>query len=220
MSDESERAERIDKLVAELLAGRRLRLDRRDVEDQGAVQIAARLAAARTGRPAMTPEFRRRLATQLTPVRAPRMTRRKVLTVGAAAIVGGAAGLLVGSLPGSDSPVAERLAPGSLIQPDAGVWVDVGALADLAEGQPVAVNAGAVGAYIFRRGSQVRAVSSICSHLPCQLQWRAAQGVLLCPCHQQSFTPEGKSTSASYPLPNLSRVMVKVQRGRVMIFGT
>jgi Rieske Fe-S protein len=66
----------------------------------------------------------------------------------------------------------------------------------------------------------VTAVSSICSHLPCELGWNSGDGLLDCPCHPASFTPDGKSTP-SYPLPALNTVLVRVTAaGRVEVLGT
>jgi Rieske Fe-S protein len=67
----------------------------------------------------------------------------------------------------------------------------------------------------------VTAVASICSHLPCELQWSGAGGVLNCSCHPASFTPDGKSTNDTYPLPALNAVQVRVtSAGRVEVLGT
>jgi Rieske Fe-S protein len=67
----------------------------------------------------------------------------------------------------------------------------------------------------------VTAVSSVCSHLPCELQWDGGNGLLACPCHPATFTSEGLSTSHTYPLPTLNPVQVRVtQAGRVEVLGT
>jgi nitrite reductase/ring-hydroxylating ferredoxin subunit len=107
-----------------------------------------------------------------------------------------------------------------MMDPRPGRWKDVAALADLPEGQALRVDAGAFGAFLFRRGDQVSAVSSVCTHLPCELQWQGQRGVLLCPCHNQAFDSEGESMADPYPLPALPRVQVRVVDGRVQVFGT
>jgi nitrite reductase/ring-hydroxylating ferredoxin subunit len=99
--------------------------------------------------------------------------------------------------------------------------VDVAALRDLTEGQGRLVTAGSVSAFVFRRGESVSAVSSICSHLPCQLWWNSLDSLLDCPCHPASFTPSGHSTNQAYPLPALNTVRVRVTNaGRVEVLGT
>ena len=116
---------------------------------------------------------------------------------------------------------AARVAGGDPINPIAGRWVDVAAMHDLVEGQGRRVTAGGVSAFLFRRGESVTAVSSICSHLPCELWWNGGRGLLACPCHPASFTPEGKSTDTAYPLPALNTVHVRVTpAGRVEVLGT
>jgi Rieske Fe-S protein len=97
----------------------------------------------------------------------------------------------------------------------------VAALADLVDGQGKRVTAGGVGAYLFRHGATVDAVSSICSHLPCELAWNSAGGLLDCSCHPASFTPEGKSADETYGLASLNKVQVRVTAaGRVEVLGT
>jgi nitrite reductase/ring-hydroxylating ferredoxin subunit len=108
-----------------------------------------------------------------------------------------------------------------LVQPKNGRWVDVGALADFADGQGKRVTAGAIGAFLFRRGDTVKAVSSICSDLPCELSWNGGNGVLDCPCHPASFKPDGTPTNQAYSLPSLDLVSVRVtDAGRVEVLGT
>jgi nitrite reductase/ring-hydroxylating ferredoxin subunit len=97
----------------------------------------------------------------------------------------------------------------------------VGALADFSEGQGKLVRAGAVGAFVFRRGENVTAVSSMCSHLPCELWWESGSSLLECPCHPVSFTADGKPSSPSYTLPALNEVKARVTAaGRVEVLGT
>jgi nitrite reductase/ring-hydroxylating ferredoxin subunit len=223
VSDEHKRSKRLDRLVSDLLAGRRLRIGAGDAGDQEAIRVAARLAAARQNFPSMTPAFRRGLA-RISEAHAapPQLTRRRALLTGAAGM-GALAGALVGAGTArlTEKPSRTRVAGGGeTINPRPGRWVDVAALTDLPEGQAFRVAAGAVGAFLFRRSDEVTAVSSICSHLPCELNWVPGQAVLRCPCHPWSFTPDGRSTAGVSPLPNLNKVMVRVENGRVLVMGT
>ncbi|HSR25207.1 MAG TPA: Rieske 2Fe-2S domain-containing protein, partial [Candidatus Eisenbacteria bacterium] len=94
-------------------------------------------------------------------------------------------------------------------------------LADLAEGVPRRVTAGAVGAFLVRRGDQVFAMSSYCTHLPCELVWQADRKLLNCPCHNLAFDVDGQSMREGYPLPALPFVKVRVRNdGRVEVLGT
>ena len=212
---------RVDKIVSDLLHGRRLRLRGGDAEEKAAITAAARLVAARQGPQRMNPAFRRRLkqALESAPT-APWMTRRAALVAGFGLAAGAVAGGLLGRQM-EPAAVATRVAGGDPINPIPGKWVDVAAISDLVEGQGKQVNAGSVGAFLFRRGDSVTGVSSICSHLPCELWWNGRQGLLDCPCHPASFTPEGMSTDNTYPLPALNTVHVRVTpAGRVEVLGT
>jgi nitrite reductase/ring-hydroxylating ferredoxin subunit len=212
---------RVDKIISDLLQGRRLKLRAGDAEEKAAITAAARMVAASQGPHRMNPAFRKRLEQTLES--APRgewLTRRGAMVAG----LGIAAGVVTGGLVGrSMQPAATAKPPvtGGPIDPIGGRWTDVAALSDLAEGQGMRVTAGGVSAFVFRRGETVSAVSSICSHLPCELWWDGPQGLLDCPCHPVSFTPAGKATETSYPLPDLNTVRVRVtSAGRVEVLGT
>ena len=90
----------------------------------------------------------------------------------------------------------------------------------MAEGQPRRVTAGSVGAFVFRKGDQVLAMSAYCTHLPCELTWRSKDHVLNCPCHNQLFDSDGLSLAESYKLPPLPLVKTRVRNGRVEVLGT
>jgi nitrite reductase/ring-hydroxylating ferredoxin subunit len=216
MGDRNEN--RVDRIVSDLLKGRRLRLRGGDAEEKGAIIMAARLAAARQGPQRMNPAFRQRLARELDS--APKegwLTRRAALVAGlgvAAGAVGG--GLLGHSLQAGSGSVASR----RVIKPTNGRWIDVGALMDFTPGEARLVRAGAVGAFVVRQGNSVSAVSSICSDLPCELWWDGSHSLLSCPCHNRTFTAQGKSTDSLYPLPALDVVDARVtSEGRVEVLG-
>jgi nitrite reductase/ring-hydroxylating ferredoxin subunit len=215
----SKHENRVEQIVSDLLRGRRLRLRGGDAEEKEAITAAARLAAARQGPQRMDPAFRRRLARALES--APNnawLTRRAALVAGLGLAAGAVGGGLLGRQMEGNAPIAQG---GQPIDPVGGVWVDVAALRDLTDGQGTLVNAGSVSAFVFRKGDKVTAVSSICSHLPCQLWWNSHDSLLDCPCHPASFTPSGQSTNQAYPLPALNQVRVRLtSAGRVEVLGT
>lgn len=213
------REHRVDKIVSDLLRGRRLKLRAGDAEEKAAIVTAARLAGMRHGPERMSPAFRKRLARVL--AQAPdnaAMTRRTALVAGLGLAAGAAGG---GWLGRAFAPqTAARVARGGAIDPANGKWFDVGALSDFVEGRGARVTAGAVGAFVFRRGDSVSAVSSICSHLPCELWWSGDGGVLVCPCHPVNFTAEGQATENTYGVPALTAVHARVtEAGRVEVLG-
>ncbi len=78
------------------------------------------------------------------------------------------------------------------------------------------------GFYIIRRGEEVFALSSICTHKGCKVRAQDDQS-FLCKCHKSSFDPMGKVLNGPAPsdLPRLSvklsdakHVLVKVPRSR------
>ena len=208
---------RIEQIVSDLLHGRRLRLRGGDAEEKAAITTAARLAGSRQGPQRMHPAFRKKLEQTL--AQTPRqawITRRAALVAGLGLAAGAAGGAILGR---AGEP--ETASGGSgRIDPVHGRWTDVAAMSDLQEGQGKLVAAGGVRAFVFRKGDQVTAVSSICSHLPCELWWNGRQSVLNCPCHPVSFQTDGRP-SEGYTLPALNAVSARVtDAGRVEILGT
>ncbi|HET7418958.1 MAG TPA: Rieske (2Fe-2S) protein [Candidatus Dormibacteraeota bacterium] len=209
--------DRLERIVSDLLKGRRLRLRGGDAEEKEAITSAARLAGARQGPQRMHPAFRKQLAATLQETSTQGWITRRAALVAGLGLAAGAAG---GTAFGRTFGVQTAKAGGEAIQPVNGRWVDVAALSDLAEGQGHHVTAGGVSAFVFRRGDAVNAVSAVCSHLPCDLWWDSRSANLNCPCHPASFTPEGKAVGG-YALPSLSKVLVRVtDAGRVEVLGT
>jgi len=209
--------DRIDRIVEDLLKDRRMQLRPGDAMEKEAVIAAAKLAGARGASQHMSHAFRRRLADQVEGAhRTGWVTRRSALVAG----IGVAAGVLAGDLIGNLTDAEPARLPATLVRPGDGRWTDVGALADFPDGVATRVTAGAVGAFVLRRGDGVSAVSSICSHLPCELHRQTSDGLLNCPCHNVTFTPDGQPTDQTYPLPPLAEISVRVNAGRVEVLGT
>ena len=236
MSDEREehpertdRVDRVDRVVRDLLAGRRLNVRPTDAHDRDAILAAAQLAGARETFPRMSPTFRRQLAARLAPGGAtPALSRRTALVAGLGAAFGALTGAGLARVTGILSPAPPAPAHAYVTDPIAGIidprpgrWFDAGALADFSEGQPVRFQAGAVGTFLVRKADTVVGLSSICTHLPCELQWKGGDQQLLCPCHNQSFDLDGSSRASgeSHPLASLPRLQVRVMNGRVQVLG-
>jgi cytochrome b6-f complex iron-sulfur subunit len=235
MSDEKqerpERADRIDRVVRDLLAGRRLSVGPADAQDRDVILAAARLAGAREPYPRMAPAFRRKLAERLEAGRDSRvLSRRTALVAGLGAAFGALSGAGLARVSGLMGPVspaapAPRLAVPAgnpvVVDPRPGRWFDAGAVADFNEGEPVRFQAGALGTFLVRKDTTVVALSSVCTHLPCELSWKGPQQQLVCPCHNLSFNTEGTSIvgTNAYALPPLPRLQVRVMDGRVQVLG-
>src|SRR5262249_6796048 len=206
-----------DRRVGGLRAGRGLQVHPWALGAHAAIQVAPRLAGSRDGYPRMSPAFRRRLTRLLQKGEVPDwINRRSALLAGlglAAGAVGGAlatelAGLFTPgsrersgperSGPGGGSPERGRMEPRAPL----GRWVDTGlTLADLDDGVPRRVTAGAIGAFLVRHGEQINAMSAYCTHVPCELVWLADRNVLNCPCHNLAFNVEDGRPMSHGPLP-------------------
>lgn len=218
---EDQAAERIDRIVGDLLRGRSPRIGPTDAEDRETILVAAELAGARERYPRMAPAFKRKLAKAIH--RQEResgwLSRRTALTGGVGLVLGAAAGGVAARLGVlAASPQRETIQP----RPQLARWVDTGlVLADLEEGEPRRVQAGSVPAFVLLRGNEVTAMSAICTHLPCELAWRAQSRDLVCPCHGLAFNLEGEAQRATHPLPQLPLVQVRVvDDNRIEVLGT
>ena len=168
----------------------------------------------------MSPALRRQLGALLTDERESGLMNRRAALAAVAGLAVGAAGALgIGRLAGSEP--APGGVPAGILNPTAKLgWITVGALVDFPDGKATAVVAGMVRAFIFRQGSSLSAVSSICSDQPCALDWQESNS-LVCPCHRQVFSREGfpVASTRDYGVPRLTTYKVKVEGGQVKLLG-
>jgi nitrite reductase/ring-hydroxylating ferredoxin subunit/uncharacterized membrane protein len=97
-------------------------------------------------------------------------------------------------------------------------WVDVGAEADLVDGQPVTVTAGEDTVFVVRQGKAIFAISDVCGHAGGPLHdGDLADGCITCPWHGSVFRVDGGDVvhgPATAPQP---RYEVQVADGRVSV---
>lgn len=55
--------------------------------------------------------------------------------------------------------------------------------------------------YVFRRPEGLFAISSICTHLGCNVRWEEENNGFECPCHGSSFDKNGRNTGGPAPKP-------------------
>ena len=55
--------------------------------------------------------------------------------------------------------------------------------------------------FVFRRPEGLFAISSICTHLGCNVRWEEEIDGFECPCHGSSFDKNGKNTGGPAPKP-------------------
>jgi Rieske Fe-S protein len=140
------------------------------------------------------------------PQKKPRISRRALLTGGAAAAASMVVGVGIGD-------AAERMAqqppssgtkwPAPLVPEDKGVWVTVAKLADLGESAIRFATDSIVG-YIIRsdgdngeKPGAIIALSAACTDMGCIIKWQDKERKYLCPCHDGLFTEYGKPDQAS-----------------------
>jgi cytochrome b6-f complex iron-sulfur subunit len=213
---EAPRAERFERYLNALLAGGRPSPD--DVEDRDEAEMA-RLAAEMSAAadpdeggpdPAFVDQLRLRMrhadsgiasVQEPPPVRRGlggprskvRVTRRQVLVAG----LTGAAGLAAG------------VAGATVLQPASGErewiwddgtplvlgdfeWVTVARTDEVPIGSAVRFSTNAFDGFIVNDNGEMRALSAVCTHMGCSLQFRPSWSDLRCPCHSASFDLKGE----------------------------
>ncbi|HEX7225390.1 MAG TPA: Rieske 2Fe-2S domain-containing protein [Candidatus Limnocylindria bacterium] len=251
-------AERFDGYLDALLGDGRPSPDTVGDRDEAEMaRMAAELAA--TGRaagaepdPAFLEQLRRRMRAAdagIASVRTPppvresavprgsrvfRLTRREALQAGLGAAAGLAAGWVGISLrerAESRDPIADD---GPLVAGD-GFWTEVATVADLPAGSAVRFSTTAFDGFVVNDAGEIRALSSVCTHMGCTLQFRPDWHDLRCPCHGASFDLAGRlangrtswrgsgpypGDASAYPieLPDLVRPRVKVEDDRVFVW--
>lgn len=109
--------------------------------------------------------------------------------------------------------------------------VDLIGIDQLPEGRPVRVTVTAarrrdawtaftdvaLGAcWLLRRGEQVAALSTICPHAGCAVDFDEGRGLFSCPCHASTFALDGSRLSGPSPRA-LDRLVAVVVKGRVRV---
>lgn len=258
--DEAASADRVDRYLDALLAGDRPSpVDVADRDEAEMARLAAEMSAAADPAggapdPAFVDQLRRRMRAAdegISAVQAPppvrvgtggvassrlRITRRQLLTgglVGAAGVAAGALGVTL-LRPGSpaDTPIWDD---GSGLIGGEGEWLAVATVAELPPGSAVRFSTVAFDGYVVNDGGEIRALSSVCTHMGCTLRFRKGWQDLRCPCHGASFDLQGRLANSrerwraqggyadderAYPieLPDLIRPAVKVEEDQVLVW--
>ncbi len=136
----------------------------------------------------------------------PFLSRRRFIVTGAAALAAAWAGAIVQSrlFPGQAATEAKPVEVPFALLPVGGTTLVTYA------GSPV---------FVSRSEDGVLALSLICTHLGCTVQWNAATRSFHCPCHNGYFDEFGDVVSGPPPLP-LERLPVQVLKDRVVIGET
>ncbi|HVC35519.1 MAG TPA: Rieske (2Fe-2S) protein [Chloroflexota bacterium] len=215
--------ERLNRFVEALRTGHRpptgLAQTPEEIDD---LRMAAKLAGVRPGFDEPDPAFLQGLREQIGAVQRTdqqRITRSRLLRVAGIWVAGVAGGLgLDRAWQGFHAPPP---APAGTFTLSGGRWYPVAQLADLTAGVAKPVDAGAVPAFVLRTGDSARAMSRVCTHMGCLLQFDAGESEFQCPCHGAVFDLNGKPDPGYdvLSLPSLPPLMTRVVNGTVYVLG-
>ncbi len=165
------------------------------------------------------------------------VTRRQLLQTGLAGAAGLAAGLfgasLIQRLPETGRPPIGD--GGTTLVNGAGFWARVASVSELQPGTAIRFSTAAFDGYVVNDAGQIRALSSVCTHMGCTLHFRPDWRDFRCPCHGASFDLRGelangrdrwrsqgayRGDAKAYPvaLPPLVRPAVKVDGDDVLVW--
>jgi nitrite reductase/ring-hydroxylating ferredoxin subunit len=163
-----------------------------------------------------------------------RLSRRQLLQAGIGAAAGMAAGVIGVTLRSSAERRATLGDDQDLVSGE-GFWTEVARVSDVPPGTALRFTTAAFDGFIVNDGGDVRALSSVCTHMGCTLHFRPDWHDLRCPCHGASFDLGGRlangrrswRSEGAYPgdaraypldLPDLVRPRVKVDGDAVMVW--
>ena len=63
------------------------------------------------------------------------------------------------------------------------------------------------------------AYSTICTHLACEVLWRADHSDLYCPCHEGHFSPQTGAPTAGPPIRPLPEIVLEARNGAIVAVG-
>lgn len=69
---------------------------------------------------------------------------------------------------------------------------------------------------VVNKGGSLTAVSAVCTHLGCLVQWKADEDLIYCACHGARYTENGEIISGPQPLP-LAQYAVRVEGDDLVI---
>jgi len=215
MSDEFERA--IERVMADRSPLEEI--EQLDDEERAMLQMAQMLrgSAGSTVRPEFVDDLHDRLFPP--PVR---ISRRTAFLGGLGTLAAGlVAGLGLDRLASHTSRARTALAtpiPGMTTElvGISGHWAAVATMDELPEGAVRPFAAGALRGLLINDRGNVRAMSRVCTHLGCILEFQKPEQVLICPCHGAQFSMQGSPVETDYypiSLPALPSIKVRT-RGR------
>lgn len=126
------------------------------------------------------------------------------------------AGALAVALAGAGLTAAASFATPPAPAPDDVESVEVATLAELKARGSVRFRLGKDPCIAVLAGEEIVAVSLVCTHLGCLVDWSAERREFLCPCHRAAFDARGNVLQGPPPRP-LARLAVSVDGDRVRV---
>jgi nitrite reductase/ring-hydroxylating ferredoxin subunit len=162
------------------------------------------------------------------------LSRRQLFQAGLGTAAGLAAGL-VGVTLRTPNDRRTTLGDDQELVAGEGFWTEVARVSDLPAGSAVRFTTAAFDGFVVNDDGDIRALSSVCTHMGCTLHFRPDWKDLRCPCHGASFDLAGRlangrgtwRSEGAYPgdaraypieLPDLVRPRVKVDGDTVMVW--
>jgi nitrite reductase/ring-hydroxylating ferredoxin subunit len=216
--------DRLNRFIDALQAGRRPERGLASTPDElDELRMAAGVIGSREELSRPDPKFLNDLHGQLRSARRkePRLTRSGLLRAAGLWAAGVASGIgATWGIGAIRAAYREPPAQPAQITLQGGDWFPVGPLTDLVPNQVVQVQAGAVPAFLIREGDSVRAISRVCTHMGCLLNFDTKDRAFECPCHGAWFDLQGQiDPSYGQALPRLPAVGVRVDKGIVYVLG-
>jgi cytochrome b6-f complex iron-sulfur subunit len=191
-------------------------------EDERRMLQMAQLLKGSDPTPQPAAELPSSLIERLPPPQSRPVSRRAVLTGLGALAAGVIAGVAL------DKGVTEQTA--AQPYPDDNVplvgqngsWTHIMSADALPEGAVKSFKSGAITGFVMRRNGKITALSGVCTHMGCLLEYKADTNGLVCPCHGATFDAEGKLRS--YPnhynakLPDLPWLQVRRRGNSIEVF--
>lgn len=148
------------------------------------------------------------------------VSRRGILRAGLGAAAAAAAGVGVGiAVERGQRAPAPPAANVPLVEDGAGIWVAVAQEDAIPIGGVSRFNTDYIVGFVRHDSAGFSALSGVCTHMGCILQWNAGDRTFDCPCHGGRFTENGNTASTSpvayRPLPSLK---TRVEKGQVWVY--
>lgn len=213
--------ERFERAIDKIVEDRSPREDvkRLSADEQAMVRMAQLLRGTQTR--TVDPVFRENLYARLFGG-GRKFSRRTAFLSSLGAM---AAGLVAGL--GIDRAVTGTAGNSSRTEPLVGKngrWVPVAQVVDLPHGAVYGFSAGPVQGYLINHHGQIRAVSRICTHMGCAVNFEGSEQHFVCPCHGAEFDMHGRFLSGyhgqtySPSLAPLPPINVRVNAGAVEVW--